>query len=132
MKRNKYLDSLVKKAVEASFQTGKLQVRTVNNIVSEFKKLPAKKAIYILSGYVKGLKRELSRHTAIIESATSLSQSDRNLVVKKLHSTFHILDFKFIINPSLYGGFRVKIGDEVMDFSIKGRINQLKGVIANG
>lgn len=132
MKRNRYLDSLVKKAVHSSFQTGKLQVKVVNKLVLEFKKLPTRKAIYTLTGYVKGLKRELSKQTAVVESATPLSQSERSLVLKKLQPATRILNSYFILNPSLYGGFRVKIGDDVIDFSIKNRINQLKGTIANG
>ena len=39
------------------------------------------------------------------------------------------VSFTTKIDPSLIGGFSTKIGDEVIDFSIKGKIEKLKNKI---
>ena len=82
----------------------------------------------MISNYLKGLKRELSKTTLIIESATPLSSTEMNQIKKNFASKF-INHQSLTINHSLLGGLRVKIGDEVYDYSVSGKLKQVKEAI---
>ncbi len=74
MKKNKRLDPIIEKAIKASFKEGRLMEVQVLRLVNTFKKLPRTEAIYLVSGYLKNLKRELAKSTLVVESAIPLSK----------------------------------------------------------
>ena len=74
--------------------------------------------------YLKGLKRKIAENTLVVESAVKLSGNELKSVEKMLKREVYVTEQQ--INPSLLGGLRLKIGDELLDFSIKSKINQVK------
>lgn len=66
-------------------------------------------------------------HTATIESATNLSETEmeslKELLKKRLKKD---LGFEFRVNPQLLGGFRVSVGDWKLDASLLTRLEQMK------
>lgn len=131
MKKNKLLLNLVRKAVHVSFKDGKLQEKKINSFIRGFKKLDTSDAIFALSEYVRGLKRELNKRTLEVEAAAPLSGKEMERVQRALHSTFHILHSTFKLNASLLGGIRLKIGDVILDSSISSKVDQVKKAIIN-
>src|SRR5258708_3456454 len=128
MKKNRHLDPIIKQAVDASFKDGKIVESQVTMLVNSFKKLSRMEAIYLVSGFLKGLKRELAKHTLIIESAIPLSKSEMSEIKKHLKQLI-ITNEQLIINPNLLGGIRAKVADTVYDYSLKAKLVQLKEVI---
>ena len=64
---------------------------------------------------------------ATIESAFELTPEQLNEIQKSLERRFNRkLDATVVIKPSLIGGIRVVVGDEVMDTSVKARLEQMK------
>lgn len=129
MKRNKRLDPIIDQAVKSSFKDGRLLDSQAEKIMKTFKGLSKVEAIYLTSGYLKRLKRELAKHTLVIESATPLTASEMDQIENKLNDKFSFTSSSQTINPDLLGGIKAQVGDTVYDFSIKGKLNQVKEAI---
>lgn len=127
---NKRLKNLVEKLVINSFTPGgEARESVVIANTKMLKKLPFGEAIIALTLYHKGLKREIIKTTLEIMSPTSLSSPQKNQITEITKKTFKINKVKTTIDPSLFGGLRIKIGDFVFDDSVQNKIGQLKGVI---
>lgn len=127
MKRQKRLERLVDKDILTSFDKNGLIKSQVIKFVAGFKKLSLGEALYSLSYYLKGLKRELSKRTVLIETATPLSLREAQKIAAKLG--YKDTPVQTRINSEVLGGLRVIVGDHVYDYSIKGKVNQIKEVI---
>ncbi len=128
MKRLKYIDPIVTQAVKASFKDGKISELQVNKLMNIFKRLTRDEEIYLVSGYLKGLKRELAKQTLTVESAIPLSNKEMSEIKKQLKQLI-ITTQKLTVNPSLLGGFRAKVYDTVYDLTLKAKLQQVKEVI---
>ena len=83
--------------------------------------------VAILSHLQRLVKLETERRTARVESATSLSAQEQGAVQQKLAARYwQGLNIIFSQNPALIGGLRVKVGSDVYDGSVQGRLNALK------
>ena len=81
----------------------------------------------ILAHLQRLVKLELDRRTAKVESATALSPQDQSTVQANLTKRYgHGLNISFVHNPALLGGMRIKVGSDVYDGSVQGRLNALK------
>jgi F-type H+-transporting ATPase subunit delta len=64
---------------------------------------------------------------AVIESAFPIEGAQLNDVVASLERRFaRKLNATVAVNPELIGGIRVSVGDEVLDTSVKARLEQMK------
>lgn len=132
MTDKKQLDKIVDKAVDASFKNSKLDEVIVMSLVKKFKSMHLTASIYTLSKYVKGLKRLLAQQTMVIESVIPLSPTQISKVKGKLTKLFTINKTEVTINPDILGGLRIKVGDTVLDYSVRSKLNQIKEAIING
>lgn len=132
MNNKKHLNKIIDKAVSASFDHGKINANVVSRLVKDFKSMHLSDAIYTLTNYLKGLKRILSQYTLEVESVISPSRQQLNEVQKKMSKLFTITRTKVTINPSLLGGLKVRVGDTVLDYSVRNKLNQISEAIING
>lgn len=139
MKKGKQLQKTVKHLIEASFKDGKVVESQAFRSITAIKSLPVNESIRAMSDYLKGLKRKIREHTIYIETVIPLSASQiekvKKIVEKKsLPAGRQVKITKIItkINPALLGGFKLKVGDDIVDESIAGKINQVKEVIIHG
>jgi F-type H+-transporting ATPase subunit delta len=62
----------------------------------------------------------------VVESATALNDAERQKVVAGLTKDYGAkLTIEYKIKPELLGGLRIKVGDDVLDGSVQGRIDRL-------
>ena len=59
-------------------------------------------------------------------SAVTLSKASRDELVKVLSAAGHSIDLTEKVDPSLLGGIRVKVGDQLIDASLRRKLNELK------
>jgi F0F1-type ATP synthase, delta subunit (mitochondrial oligomycin sensitivity protein) len=77
----------------------------------------------ILSHFQRLVKLELERRTARVESAGPLTPDLQSSVTAALTQRYGSgLNVSFGQNPSLIGGMRIKVGSDVYDGSIQGRL----------
>jgi F-type H+-transporting ATPase subunit delta len=67
---------------------------------------------------------------AVIHSAFPIEGAQLGEVVAALEKRFgRKLDASVVVEPELIGGIRVVVGDEVLDTSVKARLEQMKAVL---
>ncbi|QJE96589.1 F0F1 ATP synthase subunit delta [Luteolibacter luteus] len=81
-------------------------------------------------GILFALKRlvrlEIERRRVTVESATELDQASRDRVIAGLAVKYGAdLTFDFRVNPELLGGLKIRVGNDVFDGSVKGRLDRL-------
>jgi F-type H+-transporting ATPase subunit delta len=83
-------------------------------------------ALPVLSGFLRLVRLDRAGHTALIESAGTLPESVRAQVEAGLARTYGAsLDATFAENPGLIGGLRIKVGSDVYDGSVRGKLAAL-------
>lgn len=129
MKKNKQLVKLVRQLSKISFKDGQILENRVIKSIKALKALPKSQAILALSEYLKSLKRKMREHTLYIETTTPLSPAQLKRMKKIVEKKVKITKVLVNINPKIYGGFKLKIGDEIWDESILGQINHVREAI---
>lgn len=129
MKKNKQLLKLIKQLVDLSFKDGKIVENQVVVAIKILKNLPGSKAILAMSEFLKELKRKEREHTMYIETAIPLSSLQVNKMRRIVEKKVKISKVLVNMNPEILGGFKLRIGDEIWDESILGKINQIKEAI---
>jgi ATP synthase F1 delta subunit len=72
-----------------------------------------------------------SNVTVKVSSAVPLTKEEQAALRKRLHARFsQDLSLSFEVEPSILGGVVVKVGDKIIDGSVKGRLEALKQTLA--
>lgn len=137
--KNNQLQKSIKKLIEVSFKDGRMVEAQVGKSIRILKSLPRSEAIQALSEYLKFLKMKEREHTLYIETTFPLTSAQIKKAKKVVEGKTTggelgrtITKVLVNINPEILGGFKLRVGDEIFDESVLGKINQVKEVIANG
>lgn len=81
----------------------------------------------VLEYFIEQVKEYKKIGTAYITSAMELSLMQKDAIRRKLLETTNYVQFEFIyqIDPSLIGGIVIRIGDRVVDGSVKNKLARL-------
>ena len=129
MKKSKSLIKLIRKLAEESFKDGKIIESQVVKSIKALKSLPTSDAVLALSEYLKDLKRIERGHTMYIETAFPLSPAQVKKMKKIVEKRNKIAKVLVNINEEIIGGFKLRIGDEIWDESVLGKIKEVKEAI---
>lgn len=114
------------KLLQFSLVSGKINNAKVSKSLGYIKSLPKEKAILVLKGYIKLLKSHLPKTTAEVITAIPLSTTQKKQTQNAIgHLKFEIGNWKFLTDPSLLGGIRVKIGDVIYDNSLSKQLQEV-------
>lgn len=127
--RKKYLQKTINKLAQLSFRQASLVESQVTKAIKLLKSQPKIQAIQALSEYLKQLKRRQKAHTMYIETVIPLHLSQIKKVKKMVEKKVKISRVVTDINPEILGGFRLRVGDEIWDESILGKISQVQEAI---
>jgi len=78
---------------------------------------------------LRQLKRKEREHTLYIETAIPLTPEQIKKMKKIVEKKVKITKVLVNSNTGILGGFKIRIGDEIWDDSISGRIEKVKEVI---
>lgn len=129
MKISKQLQKKVLSLINLSFDKGRIIESQVTKSIKELKTLPVSDSLPALQEYLKMFKRKEREHTMYIESTVSLSQSQVKELKKIAERKIKITKVVVNINPQLLAGFKLRVGDDVWDESIVGKVVQIKEAI---
>ena len=80
----------------------------------------------ILSALQRLTRLELERRKVTVESAVALDETTRNRVVAGLVKQYGPdLVMTYQVNAGLIGGLRIRVGNDVFDGSVQGRLDRL-------
>lgn len=117
--------NIIYQAVEDSFVNQALSEKKVHQFFKIFADLYSGDAISYLRIYLQGLKKYIQKRTLVIESPIALSSRDQITIRDSLGKQYSIMKSLVKRDSSLLGGLRIKIGDVILDDSVKVRIEQL-------
>jgi F-type H+-transporting ATPase subunit delta len=127
MRTTKEARKTSRQLLKLSFTDGRLDQQKVNQVVQSV--LTEKPRHYgeVLKDYQRLLRLEVAKRHAVVESATALNSNLSSLLITKLKSRYgDDLTIEFKTNPTLLGGLRVKLGDDVWDGSVRNRLRTLQ------
>lgn len=105
---------------------GKLDDNKLRDLVSKLIEAQPRDYRAILAAIQRLTRLEAARRMVVVESATVLTATEGQKVIAGLAKDYgDNLTIEYITNPELLGGLRIKVGDDVLDGSVKGRLDRL-------
>jgi F-type H+-transporting ATPase subunit delta len=87
----------------------------------------------VAAEYGELLKRHRGIVTAIVTSAAPLTRDESNALEERLRQiTRADVELRPVVDESLIGGLTVRIGDELIDASVRGRLERLRNELVAG
>jgi F-type H+-transporting ATPase subunit delta len=127
MKINKEARQLSKGLLRASFTDGQLDRERISSLVKALLEKKPRHYLRVLEEFKRLLRLEIEKRTARIETAVSLSPEAGAEVVANLKKRYGgDLASRFVVNPDLIGGMRIRVGSDVWDSSIRNRLQRLQ------
>jgi F-type H+-transporting ATPase subunit delta len=127
MKINKEIRQLSREMLRASFTDGQLDRGKIESIVQSLINKRPRHYVDILQLYRRLLRLEIEKRHAKIESATQLAPDAAVAIVDRLKRKFGAdLTSEFIVDPTLLGGVRVRVGSDVWDGTLRNRLQRLE------
>ena len=127
MKINKETRQLAKELLRASYVDGRLDRDRVSSLVKSLIEKKPRNYIKALEAYKRLLRLEVDKRSATIETATELAPEAGEQIVANLKRKYGgDLAAKFVVNPELLGGMRIRVGSDVWDSSVRNRLQRLQ------
>lgn len=128
MKISKATATYARRLFRLCMSDGRLDEERLRQLLRRVSDAKPRDFVGILFAIKRLLHLELERRRVVVESAAELDSSSRQRVADGLTAKYgEGLSFEYLINPDLLGGLRVRVGDDVWDGSVKGRIDRLAG-----
>lgn len=121
---------IAKKFFKISLSNNDLDRAKIKIVVGEIKKSYKRAAVGILKSFVTIMQNKIRRQTLTIESTQSLNNNE----VAKLKRSFEKkspekITIQLKQNPNILGGLKITLDDTQWDYSIKGKIDQMKDIL---
>jgi F-type H+-transporting ATPase subunit delta len=126
MKLNREARRQSKELFEMSIVNGRLDENRLRMIATEVVEKKPRHYVQMLKFIARLTRLEVSRHHAVVESASPLSDEKRTEISSNLATKFGQITTEFRHSPNLIGGLRIKLGSNVWDGSIQSRLETLK------
>ena len=126
MKRDQKITRLAKKLVELSKDKGVVTEAKVAEVLDALKQVQHRHHLTLLKTFLNFLRREIALQTALVATPTALSASTLQ-AIEATYTKLYDRPIKAVTqqDPSLIAGVRVRVGDDVYDASVSGRLQRL-------
>jgi F-type H+-transporting ATPase subunit delta len=127
MKINKKIRKLSREMLRASFIDGQLDPARIASLVDSLIARRRRNYVDILKNYRRLLRLELDQRRARIETASDVESTISSELVANLKRKYGgDLTTEFVVNPQLLGGLRIRVGNDVWDGTVRGRLERLQ------
>ena len=127
MKINKAIRQLSRQMLRASFTDGQLDSQRITSLVDSLLKRKPRHYIAVLKNYRRLLRLELEKRSARIETASEVDSAIRSELVANLKKKYGTnLTAEFAVDPQIVGGMRIRVGSDVWDGTVRGRLERLQ------
>jgi len=126
MRRDKKITDFARKLAELSKEDGIVTDARVREVLKGLQQAKPPRYGAILKAYLRLIRREVASQTAVVSTPADLSED----ALKAIEANFAQLYGRKIQavtrpDPSLIAGVRVRVGDDVYDASVAGRLKRL-------
>ena len=126
MKNDLKSTQLVRKLVELSKEDGIVTESKVAEVLEALKQVQYSKPLKVLKLYLSYIRREIASQTAVVSTPTDLDEVSLKSIethfIKQYNRPIKVEPQK---DESLIAGIRVRVGDDVYDASVAGRLKRL-------
>ena len=127
MRINKEIRQLSRQMLRASFADGELDRGKIASLVQSLVTKRPRHFMDVLQYYKRLLRLEIEKRHARIESATQLTPQAAADIVARLKKKYgEDLSSEFVVDPTLLGGVRVRVGSDVWDGTLRNRLERLQ------
>jgi len=127
MKINKEVRQLSRELLRASFTDGQLDRGKIASLVQSLIAKRPRHFMDVLQYYKRLLRLEIEKRHARIESAIQLAPQAAVDIVARLKRKYGSdLTTEFVVDPTLLGGVRVRVGSDVWDGTLRNRLERLQ------
>ena len=127
MKINKEIRQLSRQMLRASFTDGQLDHGKIASLVQSLIAKRPRHFMNVLQYYKRLLRLEIENRHARIESATELAPQAAADIIARLKKKYgEDLTSEFVVDPTLLGGARVRVGSDVWDGTLRNRLERLQ------
>ena len=127
MKINKEIRQLGREMLRASFTDGQLDPGKIASLVQSLVTRRPRRFVDVLQYYKRLLRLEIEKRHARIEGATQLAPEAAVDIVARLKRKYgEDLTTEFVVDPTLLGGVRVRVGSDVWDGTLRNRLERLQ------
>jgi len=106
---------------------GLLEENRVRQAVQQVIQTKPRGYLAILTHFLRLIKLDIERRTALVESAVPLASDLQTQIQTSLARSYGKgLEISFAQNHELIGGVRIKVGSDVYDGSVQGRLAELQ------
>jgi F-type H+-transporting ATPase subunit delta len=127
MKINKEIRQVSRAMLRASFTDGQLDRGKIASLAQSLIAKKPRRYVDILQNYKRLLRLEIEKRHAKIESASELSPHTSSNIVAKLKRKYgDDVTTEFVVDPTLLGGMRVRVGSDVWDGTVRNRLERLR------
>jgi F-type H+-transporting ATPase subunit delta len=126
MKTSKQARREAKELFRACLLQGRPDDGRVRNAVRRVLEVKPRGYIAVLEHFRRLLQLDAERRRARVESAVPLSAELQAEISRRLVREYgEGLNLGFAVNPDLIGGVRVQVGSDILDGSVRGRLDAL-------
>jgi F-type H+-transporting ATPase subunit delta len=80
----------------------------------------------VLKEFARLIRLELAKRHAIVESTTELEAAEKSALTRALRAKYGgDVTAEYKLNPGLLGGLRIQIGSDVLDATVRTRLDRL-------
>jgi F-type H+-transporting ATPase subunit delta len=127
MKINKEIRQLSREMLRASFTDGQLDSQKISSLFDSLIRRKPRRYIEVLKNYKRLLRLELEKRSARIETASEVDSASRSDILANLKRKYgNDLTAEFVVNPQLLGGMSIRVGSDVWDGTVRGRLERLQ------
>jgi F-type H+-transporting ATPase subunit delta len=126
MKRTRRTRRLAKQVFRLCLVNGLLDAGRVRGAVGRLTRSRNRDHFGVLKQFVRLVRLDVARHTATVKTAEPLPAEMRSRLQDGLARVYGLgLDTSFTDSPALIGGVRIRVGSDVYDGSVRGRLAAL-------
>jgi F-type H+-transporting ATPase subunit delta len=127
MKTNRQTKREAKQIFRLCFVNGVLDEARVRKVVKQVVAAKRRNGFALLSHFLHLVQLDTAQHKALVESALPLPENVRSTIQARLERIYGpAIRVSFAHSPKLIGGVKIKIGSDLYDGSIQGRLNALE------
>jgi F-type H+-transporting ATPase subunit delta len=127
MKGNKRTTRAARTLFRLCATNGTLDESRARHVARRLAQSKRRMALPLLSGFMRLVRLERDRRSAVVESAAPLPDAMRDSVRADLARLYGPrVTARFEANPALIGGMRVTVGSDVYDGSVRARLAALE------
>ena len=105
---------------------GRLDESKLRDVIARLVEAKPRDYTAILAALQRLTRLELERREVTVESAVEMDEATRQRVVSGLEKQYgNGLIVQYKLTPALLGGLRIRVGNDVFDGSVQGRLDRL-------